>query len=63
VIGLRLDVRAPHIDLLAQYFDVLGRCIDILRRVEWIAAKAGRGFAFAEDLLEADLLARKCQTL
>jgi hypothetical protein len=33
------------------------RCIDILRRVEWIPATAGRGFAFAEaDLLEADLL-------
>jgi len=28
VLGLRLDVRAPYIDL-AQHFNVLGRCIDV----------------------------------
>ena len=31
MLGLRLDVRAPYIDL-AQHFDVLERCIDGVRR-------------------------------
>jgi hypothetical protein len=32
VLGLRLDVRSPYIDL-AQHFDVLGAMLDIFRPV------------------------------